>query len=58
MIKRTDNKGIIGICGHVGAGHIHSHMGIVQDDSAGFAVTTSLIKSSMSSKYNYKTSLV
>jgi hypothetical protein len=39
--------GIIGICGHVGAGHVHSHMGFVQDDSGGFAVATTLLKKAL-----------
>lgn len=43
---RKSNKpsGVIGIIGHVGVGHVHSHMGFVQDDSGGFAVATSLLK--------------
>lgn len=36
--------GVIGIVGHVGVGHVHSHMGFVQDDSGGFAVATSLLQ--------------
>ena len=33
-----------GISGHVGAGHVHSHKGFIQDDSGGFAVAVSLIR--------------
>ena len=39
-----DGTPIFGITGHVGAGHVHSHKGFIQDDSGGFAVATSLIK--------------
>ncbi len=38
------NTGKYGIVGHVGVGHIHSHSGFVQDDSAGFAVVSMLVK--------------
>lgn len=37
-------QGKFGIIGHVGVGHIHSHSGFVQDDSAGFAVVSTLLK--------------
>lgn len=37
-------KGILGITGHAGAGHVHSHSGFVQDDSAGFAVVACLLR--------------
>lgn len=33
----------LGITGHAGAGHVHSHSGFIQDDSAGFAVVSSLL---------------
>lgn len=36
--------GIIGFVGHVGVGHAHSLGGIIQDDSAGFAVIGSIIR--------------
>ena len=39
-----DGKPQFGITGHVGAGHVHSHKGFIQDDSGGFAVTVSLIR--------------
>src|SRR5699024_10618534 len=42
--KSRYEKGIIGICGHIGVGHTHSHSGFVQDDSAGLAVVASLLK--------------
>lgn len=45
--KSKENKGIIGICGHVGVGHIHSHSGFVQDDSAGLAVAATILKKSL-----------
>lgn len=38
------NIGKIGICGHIGVGHTHSHSGFVQDDGAGFAVVATLLK--------------
>ena len=37
-------KGTYGIVGHVGVGHVHSHSGFVQDDSAGFAVASLILK--------------
>lgn len=37
-------QGVYGISGHVGVGHVHSHCGFVQDDSAGFAVAASLLQ--------------
>lgn len=37
-------QGRFGIVGHVGVGHVHSHSGFVQDDSAGFAVVATLLK--------------
>jgi hypothetical protein len=35
---------LFGVTGHAGVGHIHSHLGFVQDDSAGFAVVAELLK--------------
>lgn len=40
----TKSKGLIGIMGHAGAGHVHSHSGFVQDDTAGFAVASCLLR--------------
>ncbi|MBR5582292.1 MAG: hypothetical protein IKW25_02150, partial [Phascolarctobacterium sp.] len=37
-------QGAYGIVGHVGVGHVHSHSGFVQDDSAGFAVASLILK--------------
>jgi len=34
---------VLGVSGHAGAGHVHSHSGFIQDDSAGFAAACSLI---------------
>ncbi|MGB9812745.1 MAG: hypothetical protein ACPLRZ_00755 [Thermovenabulum sp.] len=42
-----NSKGILGISGHVGVGHVHSHSGFVQDDSAGFAVVASILKKAL-----------
>ena len=39
-----DGKSIIGISGHAGVGHAHSHCGFVQDDSAGFTVAIEILK--------------
>ena len=39
-----EKKGKFGIVGHVGVGHVHSHSGFVQDDSAGFAVAASFLQ--------------
>ena len=40
----TARQGLYGISGHVGVGHVHSHCGFVQDDSAGFAVAASILQ--------------
>ena len=42
-VKPCSKKGIVGVSGHVGAGHVHSHSGFVQDDSAGFAAAALLV---------------
>ena len=42
--------GIIGFVGHVGVGHAHSLGGIIQDDSAGFAVIGSIIRDILKQK--------
>lgn len=44
IIRSTRDKGVIGITGHAGAGHVHSHSGFVQDDTAGFAVIACLLR--------------
>jgi len=44
ITPHSDAKPVCGIIGHVGAGHVHSHKGCIQDDSGGFAVATSIIK--------------
>jgi len=36
-VKPCSEKSHRGVSGTVGAGHVHSHSGFVQDDSAGFA---------------------
>ena len=40
-------KGILGVSGHVGVGHVHSHSGFVQDDSAGLAVAAGILKQAL-----------
>lgn len=40
----TESRGILGVMGHAGAGHVHSHSGFVQDDTSGFAVTACLLR--------------
>ena len=40
-------KGILGVSGHVGVGHVHSHSGFVQDDSAGLAVAARILKQAL-----------
>ena len=42
-----ESKGILGISGHVGVGHVHSHSGFVQDDSAGLAVAARILKQAL-----------
>ncbi|KJS21866.1 MAG: hypothetical protein VR72_08350 [Clostridiaceae bacterium BRH_c20a] len=47
-IKVSSRKsGVIGICGHVGVGHVHSHSGFVQDDSAGMSVVARILKEAL-----------
>ena len=43
QVKSSTNKALLGVSGHAGAGHVHSHSGFIQDDSAGFAAIASLI---------------
>lgn len=38
------SHGVLAILGHAGVGHVHSHSGFVQDDSAGFAVVAAIMK--------------
>jgi len=40
----TQQLPLLGVSGHAGAGHVHSHLGFIQDDSAGFAVASALIR--------------
>ncbi|VFQ44417.1 hypothetical protein MSL71_20660 [Desulfoluna butyratoxydans] len=42
--KSNVSRGTLGITGHVGAGHVHTNFGFVQDDSAGFAVVSALLR--------------
>lgn len=44
ITRSTRSQGILGITGHAGAGHVHSHSGFVQDDTAGFAVVACLLR--------------
>jgi hypothetical protein len=41
------SKGVLGISGHAGVGHVHSHSGFVQDDSAGLAVAVLILKKAL-----------
>ena len=40
----SEKKGLYGIVGHVGVGHVHSYNGFVQDDSVGFAVASYILR--------------
>ena len=42
-----EQKGIVGISGHAGVGHVHSHSGFVQDDSAGLSVAALILKEAL-----------
>ncbi|NDV23789.1 hypothetical protein [Desulfovibrio sp. JC022] len=44
ITPHPEGKSILGISGHAGVGHVHSHCGFVQDDSAGFATAIEIIK--------------
>lgn len=47
-VRLSDSsRGKYGLVGHVGVGHVHSHSGFVQDDSAGFAVASLLLKKAL-----------
>jgi hypothetical protein len=47
-VKLSEKQhGLYGISGHVGVGHVHSHSGFVQDDSAGFAVAATILKKAL-----------
>lgn len=47
-IRLSDQeKGRFGIVGHAGVGHVHSHSGFVQDDSAGFAAAARILKEAL-----------
>ena len=39
----SSNQALLGVSGHAGAGHVHSHSGFIQDDSAGFAAVSALL---------------
>ncbi len=43
FLASPDVAPIVGVMGHAGVGHAHSHSNIVQDDSAGFAVASFLM---------------
>ena len=40
----AEKKGVMGIAGHVGCGHCHSHNQYIQDDSVGLAVVLALFQ--------------
>lgn len=44
ITPHPEGKSILGISGHAGVGHVHSHCGFVQDDSAGFSTAIEIIK--------------
>ncbi|WP_320176094.1 hypothetical protein [Maridesulfovibrio sp.] len=44
ITPNPEGNSILGISGHAGVGHVHSHCGFVQDDSAGFATAIEIIK--------------
>jgi hypothetical protein len=39
-----DKKGSAGLSGHIGVAHVQSHSGFVQEDGAGFAVVTKILR--------------
>jgi len=45
-IPPLEQDSLFAVSGHAGVGHVHSHQGFVQDDSAGFAVALELLKTS------------
>jgi hypothetical protein len=46
---------LIGIAGHAGIGHTHCPGGLIQDDSVGFAIASSLIKDTLHADTRVKT---
>ena len=56
VVKISEKQqGLYGIVGHVGVGHVHSHSGFVQDDSAGYAVASNILKQAVDVDTNIKT---
>jgi hypothetical protein len=48
IIKVSENNcGVLAVLGHAGIGHVHSHSGFVQDDSAGFAVVAAIMREAL-----------
>ena len=44
LVRSLDVTAVIGISGHAGCGHAHSHCGFVQDDSGGLAAVLALLQ--------------
>lgn len=44
LLKNLDPPAIMGISGHAGCGHAHSHCGFVQDDSGGLAAVLTILQ--------------
>ena len=38
ILLANEKIGKIGLAGHIGVSHVHSHSGFVQEDGAGFSV--------------------
>lgn len=54
-IKLSDApQAVYAVSGHVGVGHVHSHSGFVQDDSAGFAVASLILKQAVETNTTIK----
>ena len=47
ILFSEQQKGILGISGHAGVGHVHSHSGFVQDDSAGLTAAALILKKAL-----------
>ena len=44
LVRSLDATAVVGISGHAGCGHAHSHCGFVQDDSGGLAAVLAILQ--------------
>lgn len=44
LVRSLEAQAVVGISGHAGCGHAHSHCGFVQDDSGGLAAVLTILQ--------------